>query len=410
MSIYYTLHYNENGTTELVENTDNSTRAITNRDFQIGTYQGTTTTPETNLPDSDGDDFLDQITDGPMGGNDMTSYERFIDRSGLQSYMEGPQQKEDSVFKKLIDAALLAGIGIDAKGLEKIANMLKGVLPGDSPEIKAIREFYADRDNLKYFDPKSDFYIPGMENYNIIYGGLPGISEPGTGLEAAFKGRMDTIANTLGSASYMAKYWDKSLGPVRGLTAEEIQSIIDGTYKGPETPLTKRYKNLADVSSAEIGAMQEFKDKDIKGTDTPIDFKNIDMGDEFLKDHSPLPQNIPADKGFDPSGHPGKQEPTYDRSFDYGKDKPGATKQQKREKIERRSQDLGFSDIRLKENIELIGKSPSNINIYKFNYKDNLTTYQGVIANEVPWAAIEHDNGYIMVDYNKVDVEFKKWQ
>jgi len=70
---------------------------------------------------------------------------------------------------------------------------------------------------------------------------------------------------------------------------------------------------------------------------------------------------------------------------------------------------LGFSDIRLKENVELIGKSPSNINIYKFNYKDNSTTYQGVMAHEVPWANVKHSNGYMMVDYDKVDVEFKKW-
>ena len=72
-----------------------------------------------------------------------------------------------------------------------------------------------------------------------------------------------------------------------------------------------------------------------------------------------------------------------------------------------RSSDLGFSDIRLKENVELIGKSPSNINIYKFNYKDNPTTYQGAMAHEVPWASVKHSNGYMMIDYNKIDVEFK---
>jgi len=70
---------------------------------------------------------------------------------------------------------------------------------------------------------------------------------------------------------------------------------------------------------------------------------------------------------------------------------------------------LGFSDIRLKENVELIGKSPSNINIYKFNYKDNPTTYQGAMAHEVPWASIKHSNGYMMVDYNLLDVDFKKY-
>ena len=69
---------------------------------------------------------------------------------------------------------------------------------------------------------------------------------------------------------------------------------------------------------------------------------------------------------------------------------------------------LGFSDIRLKDNVELIGKSPSNINIYKFNYKGNSTVYEGVIANEVPWASVEASNGYLMVDYNKIDVELKK--
>ena len=92
----------------------------------------------------------------------------------------------------------------------------------------------------------------------------------------------------------------------------------------------------------------------------------------------------------------------YDSSFDYGADT--------REAQDRRSSDLGFSDIRLKENVELIGKSSSNINIYKFNYKDNPITYQGVMAHEVPWASVKHSNGYMMVDYNKVDVEFKKWQ
>ena len=69
---------------------------------------------------------------------------------------------------------------------------------------------------------------------------------------------------------------------------------------------------------------------------------------------------------------------------------------------------LGYSDIRLKENIELIGKSPSNINIYTFKYKGNNTVYEGVMAQEVPWASIEDNDGYLRVDYSKVDVDFKK--
>ena len=67
-----------------------------------------------------------------------------------------------------------------------------------------------------------------------------------------------------------------------------------------------------------------------------------------------------------------------------------------------------FSDIRLKTNIEFIGKSPSNINIYSFSYIGNPTKYVGVMAHEVPWASEKHSNGYLMVDYDKLDVEFKR--
>ncbi len=75
---------------------------------------------------------------------------------------------------------------------------------------------------------------------------------------------------------------------------------------------------------------------------------------------------------------------------------------------EARSSDLGFSDIRLKDNIKLVGKSPSNINIYNFTYLNDPKVYQGVMAQEVPWASVKHKSGYLMVDYSKVDVKFKR--
>ena len=34
--------------------------------------------------------------------------------------------------------------------------------------------------------------------------------------------------------------------------------------------------------------------------------------------------------------------------------------------------------------------------------------YEGVMAQEVPWAAEISNDGYYMVDYNKVDVEFRR--
>ena len=68
----------------------------------------------------------------------------------------------------------------------------------------------------------------------------------------------------------------------------------------------------------------------------------------------------------------------------------------------------GFSDRRLKTNIELIGKSPKGYNIYEFDYKDKQygpDRYRGVMSNEVPFAAIKDYNGYEFVNYNHPDLD-----
>ena len=70
-----------------------------------------------------------------------------------------------------------------------------------------------------------------------------------------------------------------------------------------------------------------------------------------------------------------------------------------------------YSDLRLKKDIHLIGKSIQGLNIYNFKYKDKSyrdETHQGVMAQEVPWASFKMNNGYLAVDYSKVDVDFKK--
>ena len=70
-----------------------------------------------------------------------------------------------------------------------------------------------------------------------------------------------------------------------------------------------------------------------------------------------------------------------------------------------------LSDVRFKENIELVGKSPKGVNIYEFDYKNKSHgegRYRGVMAQEVPNAAVKDDDGYLGVDYNKVDVKFER--
>ena len=72
---------------------------------------------------------------------------------------------------------------------------------------------------------------------------------------------------------------------------------------------------------------------------------------------------------------------------------------------------VSFSDIKLKENIEEVGKSPKGYKIYEWNYKaDKNTRYRGVIAQDVvainPMAVGIRDN-YLTVDYRQVDVDME---
>ena len=71
------------------------------------------------------------------------------------------------------------------------------------------------------------------------------------------------------------------------------------------------------------------------------------------------------------------------------------------------------SDRRLKDNITIVDKSPSGINIYTFNYKNpykyGYGLYRGVMSDDVPSdAVVSGDNGYDLVDYSKLDVNFER--
>tara|TARA_R100001591_G_scaffold34617_1_gene46220 strand:+ start:15806 stop:16615 length:810 start_codon:yes stop_codon:yes gene_type:complete len=70
-----------------------------------------------------------------------------------------------------------------------------------------------------------------------------------------------------------------------------------------------------------------------------------------------------------------------------------------------------FSDRRLKKNIQLVGKSPSGIGIYTFEYKNKSIgegKFQGTMSDEVPLEVVtRNSDGFDMIDYSKIDVEFK---
>jgi len=72
---------------------------------------------------------------------------------------------------------------------------------------------------------------------------------------------------------------------------------------------------------------------------------------------------------------------------------------------------FGFSDSRLKENIEYIGKENGH-KMYDFDYKDGSGRHRGVMAQDVieyqPDAVWTMPNGYMAVDYDKLGVKMER--
>ena len=72
---------------------------------------------------------------------------------------------------------------------------------------------------------------------------------------------------------------------------------------------------------------------------------------------------------------------------------------------------IAASDRKLKKNIKYLFNSPSGLPVYNFEYincKYGEGVFQGVMSDEIPNEAVVSVDGYDMVDYSKIDVEFKK--
>lgn len=70
-----------------------------------------------------------------------------------------------------------------------------------------------------------------------------------------------------------------------------------------------------------------------------------------------------------------------------------------------------LSDPRTKEDIDLVGKSPSGIPVYEWKYKGKEGRYRGAMSNEVPREAVVenfNNTGFDAVDYSLIDINMIK--
>jgi hypothetical protein len=158
--------------------------------------------------------------------------------------VDAANQTVDLFGKKINIGKTLAGAALNTIAGAPVSLVL-GALPERDPRQNKLDDFYTEGEGAKFLDPSSPDYIPGMEDYNTVSGGLLNTITGGRagtpttfGLQGAYQKRIDTIENTLKD-----KY---------NMSDAEIADAKAGKYKGDvDTDLIKRIEDLGDAKKAE---------------------------------------------------------------------------------------------------------------------------------------------------------------
>jgi hypothetical protein len=162
--------------------------------------------------------------------------------------VDAANQTVDLFGKKINIGKTLASAAINkiAGGpVSLVFDVAKEFLPERDPRQTKLDDFYTEGEGAKFLNPSSPDYIPGMEDYNTVSGGLLNTITGGRagtpttfGLQGAYQKRIDTIENTLKD-----KY---------NMSDAEIADAKAGKYKGDvDTDLIKRIEDLGDAKKAE---------------------------------------------------------------------------------------------------------------------------------------------------------------
>ena len=251
MAVQFSLSYDANGDPVLVENTVTGTRQVISSSSVVSPYKSRFETP------NDGSGDTPDTPDTPEEGSDIYRYINemennadndlnlsFVDKQNLGQYtpeaIERRGQKKTRT-QEVMETIALAMIPYG----EAAAAVVKGlgkILPQESEEIKAIKQFYADPQQAALVES-----IPGMSNYNLVYGNP---FDPSYGLAGAAQSRIDTIDESLGK---FAKY-------------DPTSPLFDAKKYNQQI---EKKRNLKEVIDRENKQQDDFSSKKAQDIQTP---------------------------------------------------------------------------------------------------------------------------------------------
>ena len=226
MAVQFSLSYDANGDPVLVENTVTGTRKVVSTAsvvspyksrFETATSSDPITDAEENQPDSNQSAIYDYIKEMEDSAADDMNLS-FIEKQNLQAYTPeaiDASKKEPTNTQKVMSTILKALVPY-GNAASAAVKALGAILPEESEEIKAIKQYYADPEQAALVES-----IPGMSNYNLVYGNP---FDPSYGLANAAQKRIDRINKTL----------EKKDSEILKERKKKLQELIDRENKQQE--------------------------------------------------------------------------------------------------------------------------------------------------------------------------------
>ena len=313
MAIQFSLSYNANGDPVLVENTVTGTRTVINQPLVVSEYKPRFTSNQVDQIDTDTETDTDnQRSDIYRYINEMENNAdndqnlSFVQKQNLEAYtpeVVEAKAKELTNTQKFAKTVLnfLTPLG----KVETFAKVLSKILPEESEEIKAIKQFYAEPEQAALVES-----IPGMSNYNLVYGNP---FNPSYGFANAAAKRQATIDKTLARKYGLtpAEIAQTKLGIYAGFVDSDLidrnrklQKLIDKENKQKaeqqykttaSEEIKERTTNIGDVTSGQ----QRQADRDARDIERAYD---RDTGDSYSGGESTPGDDTSYSDPFDPGG------------------------------------------------------------------------------------------------------------
>ena len=222
MAVQFSLSYDANGDPVLVENTVTGTRTVINQPLVVSEYKPRFTSNQVDQVDVDTEtdtdnqrsDIYKYINEMENNADDDQNLS-FVQKQNLEAYTPEAieaRKKPKTSSEKIIETVVRAVVPF-AGAASAAVKALGAILPEESEEIKAIKKFYADPEQAALVES-----IPGMSNYNLVYGNP---FDPSYGLAGAAQKRIDRINKTL----------EKKDSEVLEERKKKLQELIDRENK-----------------------------------------------------------------------------------------------------------------------------------------------------------------------------------